>query len=201
MTKYTNLPMTFSKSSLKRLYVCDDRNQRDMKARCVIWLLIFCEQLEEAALSCVLSIEDFKYLNEFHSTIKGLSNVKALALSIKPLNNEERVINRDNEERKRSWFDMDIEEALKDSKWIAGNKRSEGVFKLLSVTDKLRSLKLNWCGTDEHEIESLSGVLIEALCSLESSFETLKVLRLVGCWLARLDLGLQKYSKERRRKG
>lgn len=178
-TETTNYPMSVFKNSLKRVYICDDRNQRDLETRNVAWMLIFCESLEEAALSCVLSIEDSKYLEEFHTFFKDLSNVKDLAICIQPLKREERASGWDNEKMRRSWFDMKIED-YDYSAWARGNKRTEAVYRLLSVTKELRSLELSWGSTLSHESESLNGVLAESLSSLESSFKTLKVLRLIG---------------------
>lgn len=68
--------------SLKRIHVpFNESINKSISARNALWLLVFCEGLEEAAIGCSLDKNnDAAYLKEYSQDFKGLSRVKKLAI-------------------------------------------------------------------------------------------------------------------------
>lgn len=62
----------------KRIHVpFNESINKSISARNALWLLVFCEGLEEAAIGCSLDKNnDAAYLKEYSQDFKGLSRVK-----------------------------------------------------------------------------------------------------------------------------
>lgn len=132
--------------------------------------MIFCERIEEAALAfCVSATSDFKFLAEFNEAYKGKSNVKRLA--IKP-----RFVADDSP---KTWWGLDSEFRRS---WKGGNKKSEAIYNFLQVTSGLTALEL-YSDREVCNHRDDTNLFTGCLKGLESSFDTLSHLRLVGVGL------------------
>lgn len=156
-------PLPFLTHSLKKLFIPFWGNLNlNLKAKNVLWILVFCTGLRFAALGCVFDLNDFKCLAEFSDTFSGLSQVVKLSLGM----------NFTATESIRRYGDKSV-----GRQWIGGNKKSQAVFHLLKVTRNLQSLELNHHLSDKGEKTSIKP---DCLSALKTSFKSLENLRLFG---------------------
>lgn len=73
-------PPQFFSSSLKKLFIPLWGVDAALKAKNILWILLQCEQLEEAALACSFDLDDFKLLSDHQVAFASQSNVKKLSL-------------------------------------------------------------------------------------------------------------------------
>lgn len=162
------LPTPFF-TSLKKLHIplWEEEDSPYLNARNVVWLLVFCECLEEASLGYLCSVYDFdSFLSEHVVNLKGSSNVKKLALRPKF------VFLKDDSS---TWWGQSQEEASRS--WKGGNKKGESIVNLLSITRQLLSLEICYYQLKRNPGDETS-LQTSVLLELGSSFTSLRLLRL-----------------------
>jgi len=139
-----------------------------MKEQNVIWILVFCVHLRQAALSFTITLEGYNFLLEYSEIFKGLSKVKQLALS--PF-----LIRDDSSIDRRVWI------GRKWSKYLGGgNLETTAVYQFLQVTDSLDSIEIAFRGAiTVSRVMSDADVTTECLSSLFNSYSSIKHLRLI----------------------
>lgn len=163
-------PLPFLANTLKTLYmIAGDRSDEalPLSARNGVWLLLFLPHLREAALGISISYrEDCKYLRDHSSVWEGLSNVKELSLDFR--------YDYDENDSKTWWsLPRDL------SQTVIGNRKTEAVMQILSITKELVSLEI----FNEERVPNPgdeSRTRTDCLTVLGKSFETLKNLRIFG---------------------
>lgn len=158
--------MPFLTQSLKKLFIPTDTvfelPPSALSVETVIWILVFCRSLEQVVLGVFIGAKGERYLAEYTSTFKGLSNVKQAAFSF--------------------YFDWNNPKA--NLRWKCGSRRSDTVFNFLQVTSsRLESAELSVnARMDSNQLESDSNkeVCVDAISGLGNSFSSLKHLRLIG---------------------
>lgn len=156
-------PLPFLSHSLKKLFIpMWSDGKIVLKARNVVWILVFCTGLRSATLCCIFDQNDFKYLAEFSDAFSGLSQIRKLALGV-----DFSV----NESIQRYW------DAAVGKQWIGGNKMSQAVFYLLKVTKDLQCLEINCSSSVQQEKHSIN---FSCLLALRGSCFSLESLRLFG---------------------
>lgn len=142
-----------------------------MSARNMIWILTFCQGLQEAILAFDISHADFLFLQEHSEAFKGKSSVKKLALAPS--------MSAQIDSRLQWGVGSDRTVELK-----AGTKESQALFDLLSVTRELLCLELFPIST-QRRLAAMSEIpksnfSLDCLSGLELSFSTLKHIRVAG---------------------
>lgn len=160
--------------SLKKLHISrlpnPSQERYNLSAINSIWLLLFLPQLKETAFrlfALQITVKDLQILQELNEAFEGLSKVEKLALSMDFVSQKK---------DKCTWWGLSTEAS---KIWLGGiNKKSEAVYRLLSVTSHyLKSFDL--FDSSGFEEESLSSPHLSCLSSLHRSFESLEHLRLL----------------------
>lgn len=165
------VPLPCFRHSLKRLFIPffnAVKTNKDLSGRNVLWLLTFCECLEECSLGFAISVYDSKYLAEYASTFDSLSKVRKLSLDFR--------------------FDCDTTDP--NTWWKVteqddggfGHQKTETITNLLRATNKLKCLELQKShdshsspGDERNEMWSVNNLCLKAL---SNSFISLEHLRL-----------------------
>lgn len=156
-------PLPFLTHSLKKLFIpLWAEGESNLKARNVVWILVFCTGLRSATLGCIFDQKDFKYLAEFSETFSGLSQIQKLALGVDFYVNES---------TERYW------DGGVGKQWIGGNRKSQALFNLLKVTKNLQCIEINSMRTVSKEKTSIN---FSCLLALKSSYLSLEYFRLFG---------------------
>lgn len=167
-------PLPFFAHSLKKLYLRPlDEDVYKLRARQLVWLLVFCKSLREVCLAILFDSNDFKFLCDHSDGFAGLSNIKELSLGAE--------------------FDTSTDSAIKkwsaeagSSKWIGRNKTTHSIYQLLRVTKQLCCFELNYITySDNQEMQVNSN----CLSALQESSQSLMHLRIIS-------LGLSKFSND-----
>lgn len=138
-----------------------------LNLRNVVWLLVFCPHLSQAALRASISTTDFRLLLEFSDTFAGLSKIKELAIHYSFIFTES---------DKRTWWGL----AGKEQKSLKGNEKTDTQFHYLKVTNQLKALELAIGNRVELCKGDTTYPLMNCLYALDRSAETLTHLRLSG---------------------
>lgn len=156
-------PLYFFAHSLKRIEIGAATGlQKDASARNCMWILIFSTHLEVAVLNFSVTLEDVKYLEEYSQSWKGLSKVKYLAIA--PLFESDPKFAR--------WWNKKHLNAEGERR----NLKEESIYNFLLVSNQLSSLEI-WTRESPESDESVD-LIQDCLSALQSSFKTLKHLRL-----------------------
>lgn len=163
-------------NSLKKLFVgFYEQNHLCLNAKNTIWLLFTCSGLESLGVGLTASHDDSKFLREHLSVLRGISNVQHLSLRIKYVFDQQRG--------ERSWG------SPPERVYKGGNRRTEFLIDLLSLVRRLTSLELA-----SAESNDSSPPFISCLSSLQSSFSTLRHLRLFSIVMDPRNPAVEVYS-------
>lgn len=163
-----SVPLPFLSHSLKRLYISKFERgtiRAPLTAKNVAWLLLFCQNLFEAAFGGLeFSVQDCRFLLDHSQAYEGLSKIKRLALSIEFVFDQSKM---------STWWGLGLTSSGRDL------SKNNAVIHLLRMTDQLTSLEVffNDAARNPRDETYLSSNFTS---SLHSSFSSLKHLRLGG---------------------
>lgn len=166
-------------SSLKKLHIplvrrvgedYDDLSGVPLNAKNVVWILGF-SSISECALGFTCSsTSDFDFLSEHHQAFAGRSKVKKLAIHFD-------FVYRDSD--RRTWWGIPGEQ---DIGFLGGNKKSEAIVRLLSVTNKsLECLEIHRVIQEDRVNQGdETGFFFNCLDTLSNHFSSVSHLRVFG---------------------
>lgn len=160
-------PRKFLANSLKKLYFpLSKRQQFSITAKSALFLLCYCNSLEQAALGFDVEGEDFNYLTEYSETFKRLSNVKDLAIGLKFVYREK---------DQSIWWGSPNELS---QTFLGGTKKTEVIYHFLLVTNQIRALEVKEIdmGKSAEDETFLQAGFLKALSTSTSSLKQFRCL-------------------------
>jgi len=118
------------------------------------------------SFQCQFSTQEARFIEEYHQTFNGLSNVKDLALSFYFLHDQS---------KRATWWGLGWESKRS---WKTGSRKLDVIAKKISVTKELNSLEVRVNANRREEDES--DVFSWSLTSPEKSRDSLKQMRVSG---------------------
>lgn len=161
-----SIPFPFLTQSLKKLYVkfAEHGSVSSFSGRNVVWLLLFCEKLNELTICFDISRKDMNYLSDFVETYKNRSKVKKLAICFRFICSQSGT---SNPQWKAKGKDQES--------GLSRIEKLQSVTNLIHVTSGLEAFEMNTVPTLQEE--EYQPDYRTALTSLSSSESTLRHLR------------------------
>lgn len=168
--RLSSLP--FLTTTLKRLYL--PANLFKGSSTCpsatnAVWILTFCRGLKSCFIGFTISVKDFFFLREYSDALKGLSKVEDLAFQFT-------LVYDPNDESNN-----EMQKEDESNECVGGDKKSDTLYRLLSITNRLRSLEISEVPPAERdflgEINYQRTPCTGCFQALVDSYETLESLR------------------------